>query len=926
MRDSPAEAASPFLVPTDTVLLRANHFAPRRRLGLTLPQLRKGPLALLLTLAAALAVGQKYQLPAWATTVLAVVAGVLVVACAPSWRTARPREGPTTRADASRLEFLVIAEALLANERAGLLVLTEAADGLHADLLEARMPWPADAIEATLLRRRSMPVSRLVADWRGGTGNAMATLEELAVRRGVFQEVTTRRGSALVPTPRTDAALAKGLPAPLVETCPTDRPALWRSLTAAIEEGFLLSPTPARDPQSAADPRADAGVDRFGIPSGTMPNDALTTAAIVAAMLIIGAIAVVRLMAPGWASSPALGWWGWPPLFAAGAAVALFFAARRTWPDEPLPAQGSPGEEEALAARRRRRLSRPRVRPPLLLRLLASVVMAMLVYLLTAWITPMGVAVVALAVGFVSWRSRQWYRVQLLMPSAREVELAVARRSREQSAAEARRNEEEAPGRTAARKRAEARTRRQHWLAAGDLPLPTAAALARTDRRRHLARAAIRQHLMALGLFVSGLTVVASAMALAGRTAPELIVFCVLAWLFCLRGLPGRLLQAVHATRSESWKIGRGPAALLVRALSAALPDAGTGRLAEAGRTLRRRMAEEPDFWRDEALDLAAPLGRAPRILAIVTAVLGLPLLASGLIGGNGANGIAGAALLGLAAAYGWFLRSPAAASAASAQLGVRLVLLRVFGSPSFDDLLELVRPWLLCGPVAHLEGYDSVARSAEVREALALDRIDAVLVHSPEDLAQCLAALTPDADDNGRYRRQAFQCTDAIWRTAIRALFDRTDAVLMDLSDLGPQDMGCAYELGLLLDRVPLSQVLLLIDDATTNHDCLQQVLDEAEQRIAADSPNLDNPAAAWRLLRIGGASVRKPDESYHAWLRRQDQRLAPLALVQFLLSGLAADKNRGGSSRAPVGQGEKVPGAFGEAAGQPAEQVAKR
>jgi hypothetical protein len=208
---------------------------------------------------------------------------------------------------------------------------------------------------------------------------------------------------------------------------------------------------------------------------------------------------------------------------------------------------------------------------------------------------------------------------------------------------------------------------------------------------------------------------------------------------------------------------------------------------------------------------------------------------------------------------------------------------------------------------VAHLEGYDSVARSTEVREALALDRIDAVLVHSPQDLAGRLAALAPGADNNGRYRRQAFQCTDAIWRTAICALLDRTDAVLMDLSDLGPEDMGCAYELGLLLDRVPLSQVLLLIDDATTNLDCLQQVLDEAEQLIAVDSPNLDNPAAGWRLLRIGGSSVRKPDESYHDWLRRQDQRLLPLTLVHFMLGDLAAEKSRGAVDRVSFGRTER-------------------
>jgi hypothetical protein len=874
-------------MPTDTVLLKANQLAPRRQ-RVALPQLGKGPLALFLALAAALAVGQEYDLPTWTTAMLATVASALVVAYGPGWPVARSRVGPATRADASRLEFLAIAEALLANERAGLLVLTEAVDGLRADPLEIPTPWPADAIEASLLRRRSMPVSRIVADWRGGAGDTIATLEESALRRGVLRQVSTRRGSELVPTPPTKAALARGLPVTLVETCPTERPALWRSLATAIEEGFLLSPTPVRDPRKAADPSADAGVDRFGIPSAPMPNAVLTTVTIVCAMLIIGPIAVVRLTGPEWDPSPVLGWWGWPPLLAAGAAVGLFFTARRTWPDEPLPAPGSQGEEEALAARRRRRLTRPRLRPPLFVRLLASVVMAVLVYILTTWITPIGVAVVALALGLISWRSRQWYRVQLLMPSAREVELAVARRSRELSAADARAPTDEAPERLADLKHAKPWTRRLHWLSTSDPPPPTAAALERIDRRRKLARRAICRHLTGLGLFICGLTMVATAMARADRTPAELVVICVVAWLFCLRDLPGRLFAAVHATRSESWKSAGDLIARLLRRLAALLPDAGAGRLAEAGRALRRRMAEEPEFWRDESLDLAAPLGQPPTIVAIVTAALGLLFLALSVIGGKGTIGVAGAALLGLAGAYGWFLRRPSTAIAASTQPGARLVLLRVFGSPSFDDLLELVRPWLLCGPVAHLEGYDSVARSSEVREALALDHIDAVLVHSAEDLARRLASLPQGADDNGRYRRQAFQCTDAIWRDAIRELLDRADVVLMDLSDLGPDDMGCAYELGLLLDRVPLSRVLLLIDDATTNRECLQSVLDDAEQRIATDSPNLDNPTAAWRLVRIGGSSVRKRGESYHDWLRRQDQRLAPLTLVQSLLCGL--------------------------------------
>ena len=74
-------------------------------------------------------------------------------------------------------------------------------------------------------------------------------------------------------------------------------------------------------------------------------------------------------------------------------------------------------------------------------------------------------------------------------------------------------------------------------------------------------------------------------------------------------------------------------------------------------------------------------------------------------------------------------------------------------------------------------------------------------------------------------------------------------------------------------LGHVPLSGVLLLIN-AHTDIDRLWRVLDEAEQRIAQKSPNGNNPASAWRLLRIGGWTVRDAKEHGYEWLRRLDTR----------------------------------------------------
>jgi hypothetical protein len=836
MGDGPKEE-SLLLTPSEVVLLRATHLAP----------------------------------PRWSTEVVTAY----------FWRrVGRPRPTLLGPVDVARLERLLFAEALLANERAGLLALTEGAAGLRAEPRTAPVPWPAAALEATLLRGRSLRVAQLVADWRGGTPDPLAAIASAAVRRGVLRDGGARHGVALVATSAAEAALARSPPASPAETCRTDRPALWRSLMAAIEEGFLLPPATAPASPPVPEARTDAGVDRYGVPSGDMPDQAVTMAILLGAFAVLTAIVLARFAGFDPDPSPATVRGAWPFCFGAAAAAFVFATARPSWPDGPLPQRGGPGEEEALARRRYRRLARPRTRPPLPIRLLGAAAMGVLVFVLTALVTPVGIAVLASASGIVSWRGREWYRMQLLAPSAREVELAVARRSGELSAG---------PGGTAAEGSAPAagaatgrRARRR--LTPAELPPPAPAALARTDRRRRLAVAAIRRHGVALLLLVAGLAAIAGMLGWYGRVDPRLALVACAAWLLCLARVPGRLLRAIHLTRPEPWEVAPGMAGRWLRRLAAALPHAGEGTLPDAARALRRRLAEEPDFWRDETLDLAAPLGASPRVLAAAAVVLFLPLLFAGLLSGVPDLAVAGAAGLGLVAAHAWFLRRRGAGRT-SPQPGPRLVLLRVFGSPSFDDLLEVVRPWLLCGPIAHLDGYDSVVRSPEVLEALAAGRLDEVLVKSPEDLARRLAALPALPDDNGRYRRQAFQCVDAVWRGAVRALLDRGDAVLMDLSGLGPTNMGCAYELGLLLDRVPLSRVLLLVDEST-DLACLDLVLDRAERLIAADSPNRGDPAA-WRLLRIGGLSARGADESHDEWLRRLDLRLAPLPLVHLMLDG---------------------------------------
>jgi hypothetical protein len=213
-----------------------------------------------------------------------------------------------------------------------------------------------------------------------------------------------------------------------------------------------------------------------------------------------------------------------------------------------------------------------------------------------------------------------------------------------------------------------------------------------------------------------------------------------------------------------------------------------------------------------------------------------------------------------------------------------RLTMLRVFGSPSYEDLLSLLSPWLNLGVIEYLEGSDTVAERDDVQDAVEEGKIDEVLVKTPEEVAERLRAFSTDPDDELGFGRNSFQCLGSTWQLAIIGMLDRADAVVMDLSSLGPKNQGCAWELSRLLHYVPLARVTLLINDST-DLDVLRTLLSKAAESIPVGSPNAGAPVLNVNLLRIGGLSQRLDHESYHEWLRRCDSRLDPFALTGHLL-----------------------------------------
>ena len=87
--------------------------------------------------------------------------------------------------------------------------------------------------------------------------------------------------------------------------------------------------------------------------------------------------------------------------------------------------------------------------------------------------------------------------------------------------------------------------------------------------------------------------------------------------------------------------------------------------------------------------------------------------------------------------------------------------------------------------------------------------RMSRRFVRGKDDLEQRLTELDTLPDPDGRYRVNEFFCRADTWQMTMRQLAARSDAVLMDLRCFSPSNQGCLYELGQLVNIVPLSRVL---------------------------------------------------------------------------------------------------------------------
>jgi hypothetical protein len=171
-----------------------------------------------------------------------------------------------------------------------------------------------------------------------------------------------------------------------------------------------------------------------------------------------------------------------------------------------------------------------------------------------------------------------------------------------------------------------------------------------------------------------------------------------------------------------------------------------------------------------------------------------------------------------------------------------RLLLLRVFGAHRRSEgvLRRVGASWRHLGPVQMIAGTDLAAAALEPHEFLdsLRGRLNRQFVGDADDLLRRLAQLDLEPDPDGRYRVNELFCHDDTWRSALQALVQGSDCILLDLRGFTVARQGVTYEITQLVELVPLRRVLVLVDD-TTDHNFLRTVLDTAWRGIGPASPN---------------------------------------------------------------------------------------
>lgn len=184
------------------------------------------------------------------------------------------------------------------------------------------------------------------------------------------------------------------------------------------------------------------------------------------------------------------------------------------------------------------------------------------------------------------------------------------------------------------------------------------------------------------------------------------------------------------------------------------------------------------------------------------------------------------------------------------------LVFLRVFALGRRSEKLfhALSRHWRHVGSVQMITGPDLAHSTVQPHQLLDFvsGRLARHFIADAATLARRIGSCDRRPDHDGLFRVNSLFCHADTWESALLCLVSQGDTVLMDLRSFGAANAGCRAELQHLVERVPLSRCVWVVDDST-DRAFLEQTLQQAWQKLPADSPNRGSLPSAAPLHALG-------------------------------------------------------------------------
>ena len=181
-------------------------------------------------------------------------------------------------------------------------------------------------------------------------------------------------------------------------------------------------------------------------------------------------------------------------------------------------------------------------------------------------------------------------------------------------------------------------------------------------------------------------------------------------------------------------------------------------------------------------------------------------------------------------------------------QYGKALLILRVFSlGKRSEALFDVVsRHWRYIGNVQLIAGPDLAISTVAPHRFLAFlsGKLGHLFVNDALSMEHHMQALDAKPDRDGRFRINDFFCRADTWQNVLKRLVAGSDAVLMDLRSFSQDNDGCLYEIKELLQRVPLSRIVFVIDEST-KHDFLRRTLADCCAALPSESPNFGASAS---------------------------------------------------------------------------------